>query len=122
MGGRGARFRVRWSANMSERIFDRRAVGLVAVLSLALVRMDAAAQQPPPQAAPPATARATAPFDPTGYWVSIVTEDWRWRMVTPSKGDVTSVPVNAQGQQAANAWDYATDIAAGNQCKAYGAG
>jgi hypothetical protein len=76
------------------------------------------AQQQP---APP-TARATAPFDITGYWVSVVTEDWRWRMVTPSKGDAISIPVNAQGQQAANAWDYAKDMAAGNQCKAYGAG
>ena len=23
--------------------------------------------------------------DLTGYWVSIVTEDWRYRMVTPAK-------------------------------------
>src|SRR2546427_5093716 len=73
------------------------------------------------QASPP-TARATAPFDITGYWVSVVTEDWRWRMVTPAKGDAISIPVNAAGQQAANAWDYAKDMAAGNQCRAYGAG
>src|SRR4051794_37663895 len=31
------------------------------------------------------TPRATAPIDLTGYWVSVVTEDWRWRMVTPPK-------------------------------------
>lgn len=33
------------------------------------------------------SARAAAPIDLTGYWVSIVTQDWRWRMVTPAKGD-----------------------------------
>jgi hypothetical protein len=40
-------------------------------------------------AAPAATAapRDTAPFDLTGYWTAVVTEDWRWRMVTPQKGD-----------------------------------
>ena len=95
--------------------------GVIAALGLAagvLAGVDAGAQQP--AAAP--SARAAAPFDLTGYWVSVVTEDWRWRMVTPSKGDVTSVPVNQRGQDAANAWDYAKDIAAGNQCKAYGAG
>src|SRR3990170_1881390 len=91
-----------------------RILGCVVTLLLAAV---VSAQQP----APP-TARATAPFDITGYWVSVITEGWRWRMVTPAKGDVSSLPLNPQGQQAANAWDYAKDIAAGNQCKAYGAG
>src|SRR5688500_4655111 len=38
------------------------------------------------QASPP-TARASAPIDLTGYWVAIVSEDWRWRMLTPAKGD-----------------------------------
>jgi hypothetical protein len=59
--------------------------------------------------------------DLTGYWVSIVTEDWRWRMVTPAKGDYASVPLNAEGRKAADAWDAAKDEAAGEQCKAYGA-
>ena len=65
--------------------------------------------------------RQVAPEDLTGYWVSIVTEDWRWRMVTPAKGDYTSVPLNQAGRKAADAWDPDKDIAAGNQCKAYGA-
>ena len=79
------------------------------------------AQQPPaPQ--PPPTPRAQAPFDITGTWVSVVTEDWRWRMVTPAQGDTISIPVNDAGQKAADAWNYAKDMAAGNQCKAYGAG
>jgi len=75
-----------------------------------------------PAVSTPASARATAPFDPTGVWVSVVTEDWRWRMVTPGKGDVLGIPVNPQGLQIARAWDYARDMAAGNACKAYGAG
>jgi hypothetical protein len=71
--------------------------------------------------APPAVPRAQAPIDITGYWVSLVTEDWLYRMVTPAKGDVASVPLNNQGKQAANNWDPAKDEAAGEQCKAYGA-
>ena len=47
----------------------------------------------------PPTAKASAPVDLTGYWVSVVSEDWRWRMVTPPKGDVISIPVNAEGQK-----------------------
>ncbi len=41
--------------------------------------------------ATPPSAQASAPFDLTGYWVSVITEDWRWRMVTPKKGDYTSI-------------------------------
>jgi hypothetical protein len=36
---------------------------------------------------PAATARASAPIDLTGYWVAVVNEDWRYRMITPPKGD-----------------------------------
>jgi hypothetical protein len=64
------------------------------------------------------TPRELAPFDPTGYWVAVVTEDWRWRMVTPPKGDYASVPVNARGRAAADAWNPDEDAAS---CKAYGA-
>src|SRR5947208_291496 len=39
----------------------------------------------PPQ--PPATPKAQASFDLTGYWVSLVNEDWRYRMTTAPKGD-----------------------------------
>jgi hypothetical protein len=72
--------------------------------------------QPPPP--PP---RAGAPIDLTGYWVSIVTADWRWRMVTPAKGDYQGVQLNAEGRKAADTWDPAKDEAAGEQCKSYGA-
>ena len=36
---------------------------------------------------PPPTPRAAALADLTGQWVSLVTEDWRYRMFTAPKGD-----------------------------------
>jgi hypothetical protein len=74
------------------------------------------------QGAPPQPPQARAPIDLTGYWVSVITEDWRWRMLTPPKGDFASVPLNADGQRAAKAWDLANDIAAGTQCRPFGVG
>jgi hypothetical protein len=65
--------------------------------------------------------KAAAPVDLTGFWLSVVTEDWRYRMVTPKKGDHPSVPLNAEGVRVADSWDPAKDEAAGEQCKAYGA-
>jgi hypothetical protein len=65
--------------------------------------------------------RASAPIDITGYWVSVITEDWRWRMLTPPKGDASGVPLNIEGRKAADAWDPARDTAAGETCRAYGA-
>ncbi|HTV50227.1 MAG TPA: hypothetical protein VME21_03505 [Steroidobacteraceae bacterium] len=70
---------------------------------------------------PPANPRAAAPLDLSGYWVSIVTEDWRYRMLTPAKGDFPGVPLNAAGRALANAWDPVADEARGEQCKSYGA-
>ena len=70
---------------------------------------------------PPPTGKAGAPIDLTGYWVSVITEDWRWRMVTPPKGDYASLPINMDAKKAADAWDPAKDEAAGEACKAYGA-
>src|SRR3954469_2671502 len=69
----------------------------------------------------PKSAQQAAPIDLTGYWVSVVTEDWRWRMVTPSKGDFAGIPFNTEGKRVGNLWDPAKDRAAGDQCKAYGA-
>jgi hypothetical protein len=85
---------------------------------LAYGQAPAAGGTPP---APPPAAQEAAPIDLTGYWVSIVTEDWRWRMVTPSKGDYASVPINLDAKKAADLWDPAKDEAAGEQCKSYGA-
>jgi hypothetical protein len=68
--------------------------------------------------AQPASPRQSAPFDPAGYWTAVVTEDWRWRMATPPKGDYASVPLNAQGRAVADAWDPTRD---GSSCKMFGA-
>jgi len=73
--------------------------------------------------APPVqSAQQGAPIDLTGYWVSVVTEDWRWRMATPPKGDYQSLPLNQAARKVADAWDLEKDNAAGLQCKPYGAG
>jgi hypothetical protein len=72
----------------------------------------------PPAPKPP---RVAAPIDLTGYWVSVVTEDWRFRMIVPDKGDFASVPLNPEGRKVANDWDPAKDQATGNQCRSYGA-
>jgi hypothetical protein len=69
----------------------------------------------------PTTGQAGAGEDLTGYWVSLVTEDWRWRMMTPPKGDYPSIPLNAEGKRVADAWDPAKETA-DDKCKAYGAG
>jgi hypothetical protein len=74
-----------------------------------------AAAQPPP------TAKAAAPFDPTGYWVSVITNNWRTRMVPPPVGDYRDIPLNDAGKKIAEAWDPAPDEAAHNECKYYGA-
>jgi hypothetical protein len=82
------------------------------------------AQGPPPGQGPPGPprpARLAAPIDLTGYFVSIITEDWRQRMVTPPRGDFASVPTTPAARAVGNAWDPAKDTAAGEQCKAYGA-
>jgi hypothetical protein len=70
------------------------------------------------QDVPPPTPRAAAPIDLTGYWVSVVTEDWRWRMITPPKGDYTSVPLNPEGRKIADTWDPAK--ASSDGCKPFG--
>jgi hypothetical protein len=70
---------------------------------------------------PPQTARAAAPIDLSGYWVSVVTEDWRYRMVTPAKGDYQGVPMTPAAVKAADAWDPDADATAGLQCKSYAA-
>ncbi|MGE0591840.1 MAG: hypothetical protein AB7G23_01800 [Vicinamibacterales bacterium] len=70
---------------------------------------------------PPPVPRQAAPIDLTGTWVSIVTEDWRFRMMTPPKGDYNSVPLNAEGRRVADTWDPARDRRSGEECRWYGA-
>jgi len=69
----------------------------------------------------PPSARDSAPIDITGYWVSYVTENWRYRMVTPAKGEYRRIPASPAALPLINAWDPAADEKAGNQCKSYGA-
>ena len=127
---------------MSYKMFGGRAVttivGTAAIAFAAIAWTGAvAAQAPAPQAPPaggraggppagrqgggppaaPATPQSTAAVDLVGNWVSVVNEDWRWRMVTPPKGDFASVPLNPAGTTQANTWTPAMD----GQCEAYGA-
>jgi hypothetical protein len=90
------------------------------VVTLVVGASTAAAQ--PGRGGPPGggNARAGAFLDLTGQWVSVVTEDWRWRMVTPPKGDTASVPLNAAGRKVTEAWDLDADRARGELCKAFG--
>ena len=71
--------------------------------------------------AAPQTPRAAAAVDLTGYWVSVVTEDWRYRMVTPAQGDYQGVPLTPAARKIADSWDPAKEAASGELCKAYGA-
>lgn len=65
--------------------------------------------------------RQNAPIDLTGRWVSLVTQDWRWRMLTPARGDYQSVPLNQKAYDIALSWDPVKDEIAAEQCKSYGA-
>jgi hypothetical protein len=83
-------------------------------------RQGGAGQAAAPEAPP--TPRASAPIDLTGYWVSIVNEDWRWRMMTPPKGDYASLPLTPQARKAADSWDYAKEQGTEDACKPFGVG
>ena len=101
----------------------RRVLLVIASVLVGLILLDRPvdAQRGNPQPQPPRAPRAAAPIDLTGYWVSIVTQDWRWRMVTPRKGDYQGIQLTPAARKVADAWDPAKDEAAGEQCKSYGA-
>jgi len=103
----------------------------LAIVFIAALGAHALAQQggggrqgdaPPAASAPPPTPRAAAPIDLTGYWVSIVNEDWRWRMMTPPKGDYASLPLTPQARKIADSWDYAKEQGTDDACKPFGVG
>src|SRR5678816_3195444 len=77
---------------------------------------NARAQQRGAAPQPPRSPREAAQVDLSGNWVPLITEDWRWRMVTPPKGNYASIPLNDAGKKATEAWDLAKDEAAGEQC------
>jgi hypothetical protein len=70
---------------------------------------------------PSRNAREGAAIDLTGYWVSVITEDWKFRMVTPKKGVYETLTLNVEGRRVADSWDPARDEAAGEECRSYGA-
>jgi hypothetical protein len=76
------------------------------------------AEDPQPRAL---SARDSAPIDLTGHWVAYVTENWRYRMVTPPKGEYRRIPSSPAALPLINSWDPAADERAGQQCKSYGA-
>ncbi len=99
------------------RRLDARSIALLAVACVATLPVSAQPPGPPPLR----SARESAPIDLTGQWVSIVTEDWRFRMITPPAGDLEGYNLTPAAAAIANAWDPAKDEAAGALCKAYGA-
>ncbi len=92
--------------------FTRTGVSLAAVLTLTVGPAALAQSQMSP--------RESAPVDLTGYWVSVVTEDWRWRMIVPGKGDYASIPVNAEGIRVADQWEPGV-VVPGEECRPFGA-
>jgi hypothetical protein len=107
---------------------NHRTINGVAAVSAALALACAVqAAEPAKAPPPPASAKLAALFDLEGYWVSVVTEDWRWRMITPPKGDYASLPLNPAGRKAADQFDPAPYGGANYQtsqiidCRAYGA-
>ena len=93
-------------------------VSAVALVVIASARPDGVVGQG--RGAPAVSPQAGALLDLEGQWVSVVNEDWRWRMVTPPRGDTASVPLNPAGRKVADAWDLDADRARGDLCKAFG--
>jgi hypothetical protein len=93
---------------------------LVALLVAAPGYVAAQGRRGGPPPGPPQPAKVAAPIDITGYWVSQIVDEWRFR-VTPQKGDIPYLPLNAEARKIANAWDPDKDEADGKACKAYGA-
>jgi hypothetical protein len=93
-------------------------LALTVLFCLQLFYLTPAQAQPRVGTASVGSPRDSAPIDLTGIWVSIVNEDWRWRMVTPPAGDYTSISMmNDAGRAEADRWDASQD----GSCKAFGA-
>jgi hypothetical protein len=111
---------------MSYRIFKKTLTQLILfALALAVAQTGLYAQgrggRGGGRGGPPQAPKAAAPIDLTGYWVSIVTEDWRYRMVTPAQGDYEGVPMTPAAIKVAEEWDPKKEAASPDQCKTYGA-
>jgi hypothetical protein len=125
---------------------SRLAPGALTAVLVLILAAGVFAQAPGGRGAAPPSAKSAAPIDLTGYWTTVINEDWHTRMLTAPKGDFGSgtrgsvvlpggreiggggnpatqgnIPYNPTGGKAALEWDPAKDEAEGNQCKAYGA-
>ena len=67
----------------------------------------------------PASPREAAPIDLTGNWVSLISEDWRYRMIRPPQGDYMGVSLNDEGLRVADLWDPSAET--GMECRVFGA-
>lgn len=101
---------------------SRGAAAAATMLAAVLAAGPLAAQPGPGAFADTRSPRDGAPIDLTGQWVSIVTEDWRFRMMTPAKGDYAGVTLTAEGRTVADDWDPERDGQEGRACRSYGAG
>jgi hypothetical protein len=93
---------------------------LILVL-LSLSGMHMFAQGPGGRGGPPLTAKQAAPVDLTGYWVAVVVEDWKYRMLPANKGDYSGLPLNAAARKIADTWDPTKDTPPAADCRNYGA-
>jgi hypothetical protein len=96
-------------------------LAVAAAICAVVAAAPASAQRGAGRGGPPPTPREAAAIDLTGYWVSVITEDWKLRMVTPKKGVYDTLTLNAEGRRTGETWDPARDEAAGEQCRSYGA-
>jgi hypothetical protein len=101
-----------------------RPIACTALVAGALLLSEAGFAGAPP--APPPDAQKAALIDLTGNWVSVTGQDWRYRMITPAKGDYRGVPLNPAGRKIADEFDpakYGGDkyqTSAIIDCRAYG--
>ncbi len=92
---------------------------ILILLSLSGTRIFA--QGPGGRGGPPPAARQAAPVDLTGYWVAVVVEDWKYRMIPANQGDYSGLPLNAAARKAADTWDPTKDPPPAADCRNYGA-
>ncbi len=87
-----------------KKIINFKTIGSFFLVFLSVISVNALAQRGGPSGPAPSSQEAAA-FDMTGYWVSVVTEDWRWRMMVAEPGDTDNgTPLNQAGRELAEAW------------------
>src|SRR5438552_17606096 len=104
---------------MTSRMVRALAGSVAAAAVTASLSMTSAAQRP--AASQQAVRPSSAPVDLTGYWVSVISEDWLYRMTTPGRGDYIGVPLSPAAQRLADSWVPEQDKTPDSQCKPYGA-